>query len=145
MLHELDRVAYRVGRMAVERVDDDAGLRTFYLVDLDRLSFDRKVPMQYADAAFARERYREASLGDGVHSRAAYRDIEVYLRRQLRRHIDAGGHHLAVSGDKKHVVKGKAAIINKFPAVLLHNHMSSIRLFNKNPGAPRLPEARARS
>ncbi|MPM77126.1 hypothetical protein SDC9_124126 [bioreactor metagenome] len=84
MLHESDRLTHGIRGVAVEGVHNDAGFGTFYLVDLDRLLLYRKVPVHDADAALARERYRETSLGDGVHRGAAYRDVEVDLRRQLR-------------------------------------------------------------
>ena len=105
--HERERVADEgVGRKR-DGLDDHARLRALHLVDLGRLVVDREVAVDDADAALARERDREARLGDGVHRRGDDRDAELDRPRQARAGRHVVRQHARLGGHEEDVVEGE--------------------------------------
>ena len=105
--HQRLGVAERFVRRQREGIGDDAVFRALDQIDLLGLHVDRHVLMDDADAALARDGDGHAVLGDGVHGGAHDGDVQSDLVRQTGGKVDVGGEHVALCGDKQHIVKGQ--------------------------------------
>src|SRR5262249_13776207 len=80
------------------------------LGDLRGLLLRREVLVDDADAAFLRDRDREARLGDGVHRRRDERDVELDFLRQPGLEADFSGEDAGVGGNQEDVIKGESLL-----------------------------------
>jgi hypothetical protein len=103
--HQLERVGDAgVGREG-DRLDDHPRLGALHLVDLRDLVLDREVAVDDADPADARQRDRQAGLGDRVHRRGHHRDRQLELARQARSCRDVVRQHFRGGGHEQDVVE----------------------------------------
>ena len=91
-----ERVSASTSRIVVlgadrDRVVDDAALEALHARDFARLRLDGHVLVQDADAAFLRDRNREAVLGDRVHGGGDDRQVQPDAARELRGEADFCG------------------------------------------------------
>ena len=92
--HEAVRLAHRVVRRKVERIDDNAVFGALDHIDKVCLTLDRHILVNDADAALTRDRDRHFRLGDGIHRRCHNRGIEPDLLCELRGNIHLRGQHV---------------------------------------------------
>ncbi len=104
-LHQLERLGDGVRRSERDGLDDHPRLGALDLVDLGDLLSDGEVPVDDPETALARERDREARLGDGVHRRRDQRDVQRDRRRQPRDRRDVVREDARLGGDEEHVVE----------------------------------------
>jgi hypothetical protein len=104
---ERDDVADRRIRRHRDRVADDAALELLDALDFARLGLGRHALVDDADAAFLRERDREAGLRDGIHRRRDEGHVQADAAGQLGREIDVARQHLRVGGQQQDVVEGE--------------------------------------
>ena len=90
-----------------DRVLDDAALVLLDAADLARLVGGRHVLVDDADAAFLRDRDREAGLGDRVHRRGHERQVEADAAGEARRQVHFARQHVRVRRDEQDVVEGE--------------------------------------
>src|ERR1044071_5760995 len=107
VLHHGERLAHGAVGADGDGVDDHPRLGTLDPVDLFRLTFNRKVLVDDADAALLRDGDGEAALGHRVHRGRAERDAQGYAARELRRGVGLGGQNLRARGHEQHVVEGQ--------------------------------------
>jgi hypothetical protein len=106
--HQIERVRHkRVGRQR-HRLDDHSRLAALDLVHLGDLILDREVAVNDPDAAFARERDRQARLRDGVHRRRDERDLERDAARDPRRGRYVVRQDARLGGNEQYVVECQA-------------------------------------
>ena len=104
-LHELQRVGDEVARPQRHGLDDHARLRALHLVHLGDLIGDREVAVDDPETALARERDREARLGDGVHRRRDQRDVQRDGRCEPRDRRDVVREDVRLGRKQQHVVE----------------------------------------
>ena len=79
---------------------------------LARLGLDAHVLVDDADAAFLRDRDREARFGDRVHGGGQDRQIETDRAGELRAQIGVARQEIGVRRDQEHVVEGECFLEN---------------------------------
>jgi len=107
-LHQIVGVLERVIGRQENRIDDDAVLRPFDLVDLVSLSLDGKIFVDDAEAAFPCHGDRHARLGHRIHTRTDDGDIKFDIPGQISRDIDFPGQDLRPVGNEENIVEGQA-------------------------------------
>jgi hypothetical protein len=86
---------------------DDAALVLLDAPDLARLVGGGHVLVHDADAAFLRDRDREAGLGDRVHGGGDEGQVQPYPAGEAGRQVDLARQHLRVRGYEQDVVEGE--------------------------------------
>ena len=104
---QLDRVAHRHVLRDRDRVAQHARLVALDLEHLGGLLRGRHVLVHDADAAFLRERNREAGFGDGIHRRRHERDVQCDVPGEFCRQLHVAGKYRRVGGDEQHVIEGQ--------------------------------------
>jgi hypothetical protein len=100
-----DQVAHRHRRRDRDRILDHAALEALDLRDLGGLARGREVLVDDADAAFLRDRDREARLGDRVHRGGHDRDLDADRAGEARGQRDFAGNDRGMRGDEQDVVE----------------------------------------
>ena len=95
-----------------DRVVDDAAFETLDAADLARLRLDRHVLVHDADAAFLRDRDREAVLGDRVHGGRHDRQVQADGAGELRGEADFVRQHFGVGRHEQDVIEGEGFLEN---------------------------------
>ena len=104
-LHELERVGDEIGRPKRHGLDDHPRLRALHLVHLGDLIGDREIAVDDSEPTFARQRDREARLGDGVHRRRDQRDVQRDGRCETRDGRDVVREDVRLGRKQQHVVE----------------------------------------
>ncbi len=94
LLRQLDDLAHRLVGRHGDRVAQHARLVALDARDLGRLLARRHVLVNDADAAFLRQRDREARFGDGVHRRRDERDVQSDVAGEGGRQAGVAGQDL---------------------------------------------------
>ncbi len=82
LVHQRQRIAHRMVFRYRNRVVDHAALGALDTSYVRSLLGYRHVLVDHAYAALARQRYRQRSLGHGIHGRRYYRDVESDISRE---------------------------------------------------------------
>jgi hypothetical protein len=106
-LHQLERAPDRRVRRQRDRLDDHPRLGALDLVHLRDLVGDRQVAVHDSDSSLARDRDREARLGDRVHRGRDDRDRELDPRRQPRRDRDVVREDMRLGRPEEDVVESE--------------------------------------
>ena len=131
-LHQRERVGHESVRRKRDGFDDHPRLGALDLVDLRDLALDRKVAMHHAEPALARQRNRQARLGDRVHGRRDDRDRQTNRWGEARGRVDVVGQHLRPSRHEQDVVEGQAFLPELVPEAVVHASREGSRI----PGWP---------
>jgi hypothetical protein len=87
-VHQCIGFAHRVPWAQSDRVQDHPRFGSLHAIDFGRLTIDRHVLVQHADAAGPRHRDRHVRFGDGVHRGRHQRDLQLDATRESGRSID---------------------------------------------------------
>ena len=94
LLGQLHHLPHGGARRDRDRVAQHAGFVALDLRDFSRLRFRGQVLVDDADAAFLRDRDRQARFGDGVHCRRNKRQLQTNVAREARREAGVARQHM---------------------------------------------------
>ena len=107
LLHQVERLLERRGRLDGERVDHHARLEFLHLAHLRRLLLRLQIAVDYADAAGLRHGDCHLRLGYRVHGGGDDRYIEGDRTGDTGADIDIGGQHFRQTGPDQNVVESE--------------------------------------
>ena len=86
-------------------VDNNAVFGALYLVDFARLSGNRHIFMDNADAAFTGDGNRHGGFRNRIHASAHHRDIQFDIFRQIRRYVYLVRQHVGFRRYQQNIIK----------------------------------------